>query len=221
MESDGAKGGAEPLARETVSDLLPFLTLWCAGRRIWRKQDDAVKLEYTFHGGKEERNLQIEVKSLPSSREVSGCLEIHRQSAWSEANWAEVAPRVYSILVDGRSFDVRIENNSEGSARRGFYTVHVGTRVYQMELRDPRRVRRSGAAGSQDGPLDISAPMPGRIVKVLVAAGQEVKSGDSLIVIEAMKMQNEIRAPRNGRVEVIRVTEGEGVENGALLLRLV
>jgi biotin carboxyl carrier protein len=63
--------------------------------------------------------------------------------------------------------------------------------------------------------------MPGRIVKALVEEGREVAQGDSLLVIEAMKMQNEIRAPRAGRVEKIYAAEGEGVETGAKLVRLV
>ena len=62
--------------------------------------------------------------------------------------------------------------------------------------------------------------MPGRIVKVLVPEGSEVQQGESLLVIEAMKMQNEIRSPRAGRLERVYVTEGEGVETGARLLRL-
>lgn len=63
--------------------------------------------------------------------------------------------------------------------------------------------------------------MPGKIVKVLVAEKQEVKQGEGLLVIEAMKMQNELRAPRRGRVERIYVSEGAGVETGAKLLRLI
>jgi biotin carboxyl carrier protein len=64
------------------------------------------------------------------------------------------------------------------------------------------------------------APMPGKIVKILVARRQEVAVGAGLLVIEAMKMQNELRAPRAGRVEEIYVEEGKGVETGAPLVRL-
>ena len=63
--------------------------------------------------------------------------------------------------------------------------------------------------------------MPGKIAKVLIAEGQQVSSGDGLLVIEAMKMQNEIRALRSGRVEKIYVSEGAGVETGFRLVRLV
>jgi glutaconyl-CoA/methylmalonyl-CoA decarboxylase subunit gamma len=180
-----------------------------------------VKLSFTFHGGAENHHSEIEVNSLPSSRQRSGRIDIRNDSGQGAADWAEVAPQAYSILLDGQSYDVRIERaRVVDEAARDVYTAHVGARAYRLELRDPRRARRSGAAGTHDGPQEILAPMPGRIVKVLAAAGQEVKAGDSLIVMEAMKMQNEIRAPRGGRVEAIRVAEGEGVETGAPLLRL-
>ena len=157
--------------------------------------------------------------SRPSAKEQSGQMTIQDSTKAIEVNWAEVAPQTYSILVDGRSYDVRLEKARNGAGGT-LHTAHVGGRACQLELRDPRRVRKSGGADAHDGPLDIFAPMPGRIVRVLAAAGSLVNSGDSLLVIEAMKMQNEIRAPRAGRVETVRVKEGEGVESGALLLRL-
>jgi biotin carboxyl carrier protein len=90
-----------------------------------------------------------------------------------------------------------------------------------VEVLDPRRRRRANALDASEGPQEILAPMPGMVVKVLVAEGQQVSSGDGLLVIEAMKMQNEIRASRTGRVEKIHVREGAGVETGFKLVRLV
>ena len=180
-----------------------------------------MKLLFTLCGGTSTHESELELDSLPAAKEKKGRLEIRNSGAPHEADWAEVTPQVYSILLNGRSYDVRLEKDSAANESGGtVYAAHVGTRTYRLELRDPRRARKSGAGGTHDGPLDVLAPMPGRIVKVLAAAGAEVKTGDSLIVIEAMKMQNEIRAPRGGRVELIRVTEGEGVESGAPLLRL-
>jgi biotin carboxyl carrier protein len=90
-----------------------------------------------------------------------------------------------------------------------------------VEIRDPRRWRRDGAGVREEGPQEIVAPMPGKIVKVLVSENQEVAREQGLLVIEAMKMQNEIRAARAGRVERIYAQEGTGVEVGFRLLRLV
>jgi biotin carboxyl carrier protein len=84
---------------------------------------------------------------------------------------------------------------------------------------DARRYRRSGggqAAGT--GEMRIAAPMPGRVVRVLVEAGQEVTAGQGLIVVEAMKMENEIASPRAGRVKEVGVTPGQPVESGRLLI---
>jgi glutaconyl-CoA/methylmalonyl-CoA decarboxylase subunit gamma len=181
-----------------------------------------LRLTFTFRGGMEDSERELEISSLPSIREMIGQLEFLSNGARREADWAETNPQTYSILLDGRSYNVRLEKVKAGNYTGGTtHEVHVGARVYRVALRDPRRLRRRGASGSHEGPQEIVAPMPGRIVKVFVAAGQQVKAGESLIVIEAMKMQNEIRAPRDARVEMIRVTEGEGVESGALLLRLV
>ena len=99
--------------------------------------------------------------------------------------------------------------------------VTVGSRHYLVEVRDPRRWRRDGAGVREKGPQEIVAPMPGKIVKVLVSENQEIARGQGLLVIEAMKMQNEIRAHRAGRVERIYAQEGTGVEAGFRLLRIV
>ncbi|HET7841546.1 MAG TPA: biotin/lipoyl-containing protein [Terriglobia bacterium] len=163
----------------------------------------------------------MEVSSFPSPRDRNGQFEFLSNGEKREADWAETNPQTFSILLNGRSYNVRLENVKASDDTGGpAYTVHVGAQVHRIAMRDPRRLRRRGAGGPHDGPQEIVAPMPGRIVKVLAAAGQQVKAGESLMVIEAMKMQNEIRAPRDALVEMIRVSEGDGVESGALLLRL-
>jgi biotin carboxyl carrier protein len=99
--------------------------------------------------------------------------------------------------------------------------IVVGLRRYVVELHDPRRWRRTGSSIEAEGPQEIVAPMPGKIVKILVAEGQQVERDQGLLVIEAMKMQNELKAPRAGRIERIYMEEGRGVESGARLLRMV
>jgi biotin carboxyl carrier protein len=138
------------------------------------------------------------------------------------ADGEEISPGVYSILIDGRSYEAQVSKRA-GDAE-GYltpYIVTVGLRQYLVEIRDPRRWRRDGAGVQEQGPQEIVAPMPGKIVKVLVRENQEVVRGQALLVIEAMKMQNEIRAPRAGRVERIYAQEETGVEAGFHLLRLM
>ena len=138
------------------------------------------------------------------------------------ADREEIAPGVYSILIDGRSYEAQVSKrpgDSEGAASP--YVVTVGLRNYLVEIRDPRRWKRDGAGIGEQGPQEIMAPMPGKVVRVLVSEKQEVTGGQGLLVIEAMKMQNEIRAPRAGRVQRIYAREGTGVEAGFRLIRIV
>jgi glutaconyl-CoA/methylmalonyl-CoA decarboxylase subunit gamma len=183
---------------------------------------DDVKLEFKLHAGGQSRDEQLELAARPGPRVTEGRLSVAFDGRRAEADWVEIAPGAYSILLGGRSYDVRIERGlGEGEADGNVYTARVGRRVYRLELRDRRRRRHAGTAAAGAGPQEILAPMPGRIVKALVEEGQQVAQGDSLLVIEAMKMQNEIRAPRAGRVEKIYAAEGQGVETGEKLARLI
>ncbi len=136
------------------------------------------------------------------------------------ADWVEITPGVYSILIGGRSYEARVTSRPGGSPREVVYVVALGSREYEVEARDPRAWSRRAGSAAGEGPQEITAPMPGKIVKVLVVEGQQVSRGQGLVVIEAMKMQNELHAPRAGRIERIYAAEGSGVEAGAKLLRL-
>jgi biotin carboxyl carrier protein len=133
-----------------------------------------------------------------------------------EADALEVAPGVYSVLIAGQSFEVRVERRADagGEALR----VIVGAREYACEVRDPRRWRRHhGAAAEAQGRQQVTAPMPGKIVRLLVQPGDAVEVKQGLLVVEAMKMQNEIRSPKTGTVERLMVTEGQTVNAGEIL----
>jgi len=91
-----------------------------------------------------------------------------------------------------------------------------------VKLIDPRRVALAAQRSREGtGPLDVRAPMPGKIVKVHVKAGDAVSAGQGLIVIEAMKMENELRAPREGTVGKVTASEGQAVEAQEVLVTLV
>jgi len=131
-----------------------------------------------------------------------------------DANAVEVAPNTFSVLLNGESHQVRIAPRSDGSL-----TLHVGLAEYHAEVADPRswRGRRHGAAEAE-GRQQIAAPMPGKVIRVLVKQGDTVDAGQGLLVVEAMKMQNEIRSPKSGKVEKLFVTEGQAVNAGEVLL---
>jgi biotin carboxyl carrier protein len=102
----------------------------------------------------------------------------------------------------------------------GDFDVHVAGRTIPVQVRVAGGFGRQKKAGAAQGtgPQRIMAPMPGKIVRVLVKPGDEVKARQGLVVVEAMKMENELRAARDGRVRDIAVTEGQSVDAGALLL---
>lgn len=181
-----------------------------------------MKLDINLRLGSDSSEHSLELPA-PADDASGACkVRFSLDGGTAEADWAEVAPGTYSIILDGRSHEARVARTVDGSrARGGCLTVIAGGREYQVEFKDPRQRRRGGGSGTAEGPQEILAPMPGKIVKVLVAEGEALNTGDGLLVMEAMKMQNEIRAGRPGRVDKVYVSEGAGVETGSRLVRLI
>lgn len=129
------------------------------------------------------------------------------------ADVVEIAPNVFSVLLSGRSHEVYVTPSSGGQLQ-----LHTGGLEFLAEVIDPRswRGRRHGSAEAE-GRQQILAPMPGKVVRLLVKAGDAVEAGQGLLVVEAMKMQNEIRSPRTGTVERVLVAEGQAVNAGEVL----
>jgi biotin carboxyl carrier protein len=166
-------------------------------------------------------SLEQEVE-LVAKETANGLRQFRIAGQAAEAHCEEITRGVYSLLMDGRSYEAHVSKRpGDAQDLASPYVVVVGLRRYIVDLRDPRRWRRAGSSIEAEGPQEITAPMPGKIVKLLVKEDQEVERNQGLLVIEAMKMQNELRAPRAGRVKQIYVTEGRGVETGVRLLRLV
>ncbi|HTM07118.1 MAG TPA: biotin/lipoyl-containing protein [Verrucomicrobiae bacterium] len=119
----------------------------------------------------------------------------------------------YSLIVDNRSFEVEVDVSEDE------YRVLVDGRNYHIDLVDERRVRVGGfQSGIQlQGRQNVSVPMPGKIIAVLVSEGDTVEKGQGLVIVEAMKMENEVRCPINGEVKEVKVKTGDAVEAGAVL----
>ncbi len=179
-----------------------------------------MKLAVKIRSATTPREHVIEFPGKPDASTGAGQWAFTLNGEPGLVDWAEVAPGVYSILLGGRSFEVRLREPADGPRCNGVYQVAIATADLRIEVRDHRTKART-AGSPPDGPHEIVAPMPGRIVKLLIAEGKKVEAGDGLLVIEAMKMQNELRAPRAGCIERIYVREGDGVESGAKLARLV
>src|SRR5579863_6763849 len=175
-----------------------------------------MKFEAKTQSGSQITKHAIELLSGKQDTVTSGQLGFVMDGVAGEVDWAEVEPGVYSLLAGGKSYVVSMRRKAEASSslsNSGVYQVSIGAHLLEVELRDPRARRRSTSSTVHDGPLEVFAPMPGRIVKVLVQEDSEIAQGEGLLVIEAMKMQNEVRAPRAGLVGKIYVREGEGVES--------
>lgn len=121
-----------------------------------------------------------------------------------------------NVLIEHRSYDIELEEDGEK------LSMLVEDDLFRMEMLDERRMRLREAKGkfSVEGPQVIRAPMPGKVVKVLVETGAEVAEGQGVVVIEAMKMENELRATKAGTVVALTVKEGQTVEGGTELARI-
>lgn len=129
-----------------------------------------------------------------------------------DASIAELAPGVFSVLLESRSFDVRIARSGDA------LEVWVGSQRHSVSLSDARdrssRKRKPGASG----PVELRAQMPGKVIHLLVEPGASVQAGQGLLVVEAMKMQNEVKSPKDGIVSKIYAVEGATIAAGESLL---
>jgi biotin carboxyl carrier protein len=133
----------------------------------------------------------------------------------------ELEPGCYSILMAGRSVEVRLDAAKAPDAETHAYRAMLYDGAYEFALVDPRRALLAGAGGPGAGGGLLSSPMPGKIVKLLVKPGDSVQEGQTLLVMEAMKMQNELKSSITGTVTTVHVQEGATVETGAVLITVV
>lgn len=137
------------------------------------------------------------------------------RAAWGEhaleLDIQQTEPGVYSVLHQGRSVTVTLNDNGWAEA---------AGRVFQVEVVDPRNATAGKGAAGRGGQLKVAAPMPGKVIRVLVGAGDVVTAGQGLVVVEAMKMQNEMKAPRDAIVVTVQTMESATVQAGEVLLIL-
>jgi biotin carboxyl carrier protein len=164
-----------------------------------------VKLELTIDGA--EKRIEV-LANEPACRFRLG------EEAERNAHVEVAEPGVYSVLMDGRSYDAHVEETPAG------LVVTIDGQRFEIEVRDPRRWEPKSGTRGAEGVQAVAAPMPGKIVRVLVAAGDAVEAGQGLVVVEAMKMQNEMKALRGARVVSVAAKAGDTVTAGQVLLTL-
>jgi biotin carboxyl carrier protein len=124
---------------------------------------------------------------------------------------------VYSLLLDGKSYEAYVSPSDSGME------VLLQGQLFYVDVEDERQLRLRQASGAQiasSGEIQLRAPMPGLIVAVLAQDAEQVVKGDNLVILESMKMQNELKAPRDGIVSRIRVKPGDSVEQNQALLNI-
>ena len=120
-------------------------------------------------------------------------------------------PDVLSLRIGNKAYEVKCERVGAD------LHLWVGSLRFSAEVRDPRSLRGRARADDDQGPKKLVAPMPGKVVRILVAQGATIEAGGGVLVVEAMKMQNEVKSPKKGTVQKILVKEGTAVNAGDVL----
>ena len=158
-------------------------------------------------------NLDVVIAGRPAKLTIDGTrFRYQREDGETierEFSIETAGPGAYSVLVEGRGYLVRLLSAGE---------VSVNGRAFAVEVFDPREMRERDSAGESEGRQSIAAPMPGKVVRLLVQPGDLVEAGQGLVVVEAMKMQNEMKSPKAGRVVEVRAKAEATVAAGEVLM---
>ena len=159
----------------------------------------------------EGRDLRVDIH-----RSSPGKFEISLAGETFEVDARLLQPGVLSLLIDGQAYRCILDGSGASPDRE--QAILVDNYRLRFRVEDPRSLRgRKNAGASANGPKAVKAPMPGRVVRTLVAVGDEVSAQQGIIMIEAMKMQNELKSPKAGRVARISVEVGDTVQAGDTL----
>jgi biotin carboxyl carrier protein len=164
-----------------------------------------MKLRIEANG--QEYLLDLRRNGTLTEYKISGAL-----STTGRVSIENIAPGIVSVLEDTRSFLVRLVQSAD------FLEAWVENRCFRLSISDPRDSSGSSRSATRVGPQEVRALMPGKVVKLLISCGDEVQEGSGLVVVEAMKMQNELRSPKSGRIGRIHVAEGATVAAGEALI---
>ncbi len=157
-------------------------------------------------GGRREESIEVS-RQAPGVYQVKIGEQVHVVDAFMHDSGT------LSLIIDSASYTAMLD------ARGSQVHVRVKDSVFPIEILDEKKLRLRRAAGkfTVQGRQTVAAPMPGKVVKVLVEVGDEVREGQGLVVVEAMKMENEMRSPKDGKVVEVHVKEGQAVEGNAKL----
>jgi biotin carboxyl carrier protein len=161
-----------------------------------------------FHSNMGGKNYKIEIKK----QEDEYLVKIDGNSYRVDSR--KIGEGELSLNIKGKVFDIMINGNSRN------HDVLVGPFNYHIELMSSLTVSASSQTESSHilGKAAVTTPMPGKVIKILKGPNDPVKEGEGVIVVEAMKMENELKSPKNGKISEIRVSQGKAVESGEVLM---
>ena len=153
------------------------------------------------------KNRTVELTHTADRRQIS------LDGQPTNADAVEISPNIFSVLLNGQSHEIRVTLQTDGTL-----TLQSADHEFAAEVIDPRawKGRRHGHVEAK-GRQQILAPMPGKVVRLLVKTGDKVQAGQGILVVEAMKMQNEVRSPKTGTVGRLQAEEGQPVNAGQVL----
>jgi biotin carboxyl carrier protein len=166
-----------------------------------------MKFEVQLHAGDAKKKRVVELEPAGAGYQV--LLDGKRVNA----DAVQIAPNTISILLDGQSFEIHVAPAPDGTLK-----LQCGAHEFAAEVVDPRawQGRRHGVVEAE-GRQPVTSPMPGKVIRLLVKAGDTVEAGQGVVVVEAMKMQNEIRSLKKGKIERMLANEGQTVNAGDIL----
>lgn len=158
----------------------------------------------------DDKTYQVELK------ETDGKLFAEIDGRSYELDASEPDPNVFLLKNEGKIFEAFVSPSSDPARP---LQVRVGTHEFDILVTDPKRLRSSAGIGHDtDGLAEIKTAMPGKVVRILKQQGDAVEKGEGVMVVEAMKMQNEMRSPKDGTIKELRVAEGDTVGAGEILM---
>jgi len=169
------------------------------------ERESFTPMKFSLEIDGQNRQVEIEPADLPGQWRI----QVDGHEVQADAHL--LRPGVLSLLIAGQSHRVVLDMEHYEPA------LHLSAKRIPYRVDDPRSLRSRRRHARADGPVTIKASMPGRIVRLLVEKGDAVTAHQSIVVIEAMKMQNEIKSPKEGRVADLRVSPGDTVASGDIL----
>ena len=144
---------------------------------------------------------------------ADGAARLSFGGATREAQVSEPEPGMFTVIINDRVYRCALEESPAGAVE----VVVNGERI-PVAARDKKHLRGQAGAAAASGQVELSSPMPGKVVRVLLSAGDEVAARQGVLVVEAMKMQNEVQSPKAGKIAEIKVSEGQTVNAGEVLV---